>query len=173
MFVMEDSDRQNDKYVKLHNKGVPLAFVLLWIVGLLSAIKNPDIVSCFLPNAELIGIKVKAILNGLICVYFVFVIEILVTLLDVKLDFKIKHKRFNRNKIKEANKVLWKMFWQAVAPTLILSFLVLFLYGICQREILLLFFIVLTSYNKYYEVRLPNKGEKVLSDAIPNSLFPK
>ena len=172
---MENAEKEEDYIVKLHEKGVPLAFVLLWIAGLLLTIINPDFVSCFLPNAEVIDSTVKTILNGLICVYFVFVIEVFVTLLDVKLVFKINHKRKDSSKIKDATKELWATVFKSVIPTFVLAFVVLYMYGIYQRHILLSFFIVLSSLNKFYEVSLANNGEKILVNKIvpSNKLFPK
>lgn len=158
----------------LHENIIPVLFVLLWILGLVLTIINPDIVSYISPNAKGIGLKEKTTLNSLICIYFVFIGEIFITFKDIKLVILDKIKYADQNLMKQINKEFWKFIYKVIIPDVFLSCVTLFLYMyVYNKSVILFFFVILSSMTKWLEVKLSNDGAKIFEERTISKLSPK
>ena len=157
-----------------HESLIPALFVLLWILGLILTIINPDIVSYISPNADQIGLKEKTTLNSLICIYFVFVVEIFITFKDIKLVISDRIKYADRNLIKQVNKEFWKFIYHFIIPDVFLSCIILFIYmSVYSKNVILFVFIILSSIIKWFELKLSNSGAKVFEERNILNVLPK
>ncbi len=163
MYVLTKlKDNGSQRRNKYHEVDVPLIFVVLWVAGLALTIINPQLpyIDANTPSA--------AILSSLVCIYFVFIIEVFVTFTDINCVFHPY----------KAKTYLWKIVLMEILPNIALTVGAFIWYYHHQKVYWLLPFVALSAIIKWREVWLANNGEKIFVESnkdVPqnNILTPK
>lgn len=135
---------ENHQY---HEIIVPLIFVALWVAGLSLSIINPQ-----LPYVDESN-PCSKMLSGLVCIYVVFILEVLVTFTDIN----------NVYCLYKSKSYLLKIVFKRIIPNIVLTVIAFGWYYYHQSEYWLIPFVILSSVIKWQEVWLANNGEKIFS----------